>query len=152
EHPNIVPVHALGLIGESDQSAPALVMKRIRGRSWNVLLKSDRGVTNFSLDDFLAVHLPIFLQLVNAVSYAHAKGFIHRDLKPSQVVIGDFGEVQLLDWGLAVRIDEVEQLAVEGSIGIVRFPEGLEPHSLQTASSPAGSPAYMAPEQTDSST
>ncbi|MCB9634063.1 MAG: serine/threonine protein kinase [Sandaracinus sp.] len=111
EHPNIVPVHAV----VADADGPAVVMKRIAGEDWSTLARS--GVS-------LERHLEIFVQVCNAVAFAHSRGVIHRDIKLDNVRIGDFGAVYLLDWGVARRLDE------ESSGRIV------------------GTPVHMAPEMT----
>src|SRR5690606_35472163 len=118
--------------------------KLVRGVPWNAQIAADRNSVDFSLELFLAKHLGILSDVCNAVAYAHAKGIIHRDLKPQQVMVGDFGEVFLMDWGLAVSID--------GKVEVARR-EGTAKHrTLATAISRCGSPAYMAPEQTEEST
>lgn len=91
EHPNIVPIHQLLV----DARGPAVVMKRISGKTWDALIE-DPAV---SLDR----HLDVFLQVLNAVGFAHSCGVIHRDIKPQNVMIGGHGEVYLLDWGMAKR-------------------------------------------------
>jgi eukaryotic-like serine/threonine-protein kinase len=103
EHPNIVPVHAL--IGISD--APAVVMKRLAGNTWDVLIREGQ----LSLER----HLEIFGQVLNAVAFAHSRGVVHRDIKPGNVMIGEFGEVYLLDWGVARRLDDPPSDAIVGT-------------------------------------
>ena len=111
EHPNIVPVHAV----VQDAEGPAVVMKRVSGRTWEELIEDGAPLER---------HLEIMLQVCQACAFAHSRGVIHRDVKPDNVMIGDFGEVYLLDWGVAVRADAAVA------------------HKL------AGTPAYMAPEMT----
>jgi len=111
EHPNVIPVH--GLLADDD--GPAVVMKRVSGVTWEDSLRM--GVSQ-GLDR----HLEIFLQLCNAVAFAHSRGVVHRDIKPGNVLLGEYGEVYLGDWGLARRIDEEPSERISGS------------------------PAYMAPE------
>ncbi len=102
EHPNIVPVYDLGR--DPDGHDPYYVMKLVRGRT---LLKAirdhhrsaDRDLPNPSERRRL---LGVLVQVGQAVAYAHARGVLHLDLKPSNVVLGDFGEVIVLDWGLAL--------------------------------------------------
>ncbi|MDB4987047.1 MAG: hypothetical protein JWN04_2225 [Myxococcaceae bacterium] len=113
EHPNIVPVHAL----LSGAEGPAVVMKRLSGSSWDVLIQ--RGEAS------LERHLEILAQVLNAVAFAHSRGVLHRDIKPGNVMIGDFGEVYLLDWGVAQR--------------------KLDPPSDAIV----GTPRYMAPEMAE---
>lgn len=139
EHPNIIPVHDLGT---DDEGNLLLAMKRVRGRPWIDLLRED--FAKLPVELLLARHLPILIQVAQGVAFAHALGIVHRDLKPAQVMIGDYGEVLVVDWGLAI--------CLSGSIAeseIVR--DGVSPHAVQTqesGTSPSGTPALMAPEQT----
>ncbi|MEQ8822433.1 MAG: serine/threonine-protein kinase [Sumerlaeia bacterium] len=143
DHPNIVPIYDLGLCYHENEKVPLLVMKRIVGTNWAEMMRTERSSPHFSLSIFLAKHLPILVSVINAVSYAHAKGVIHRDLKPSQVMVGDYGEVFLLDWGLAIFLGQEEDEVSETS-----YPVDLDKvWTLDTATNPAGTPAYMAPEQ-----
>ncbi|MET0283949.1 MAG: serine/threonine-protein kinase [Polyangiales bacterium] len=103
EHPNIVPVHAL--IGV--RNSPAVVMKRLAGDTWDVLIA--RGELS------LERHLEIFAQVLNAVAFAHSRGVFHRDIKPGNVMVGEFGEVTLLDWGVATRVDDPPSDAIVGT-------------------------------------
>ncbi len=123
EHPNVLPVYTLG---QDESGAPLIVMKRVEGVSWLVQMRDD------SLD--LEYHIDVLRQVANAVRYAHSKGIIHRDIKPENVMIGDFGEVYLLDWGIAVSI--------EGARGLMPDRE---------SASMAGTAQYMAPEMTEKS-
>lgn len=96
EHPNIVPIHAV----VADEHGPAVVMKRVAGVDWSELARteSSRGAA-------IERHLDVLLQVCNAVAFAHARGIVHRDIKLENVRIGDFGEVYLLDWGVAKKLD-----------------------------------------------
>jgi len=116
EHPNIVPVHAL--IG--DAQGPAVVMKRLSGHTWDQLIR--RG------DSSLERQLEIFTQVLNAVSFAHSRGVLHRDIKPGNVMIGDFGEVYLLDWGVSRRTSDPESDAIVGTPHYMA-PEMAEGHA-----------------------
>ncbi|MEZ4226066.1 MAG: protein kinase [Polyangiaceae bacterium] len=123
EHPGIVPVHALGMDGHG---RPVLVMKRIEGVEWRSLIHDpDHPGWAARAGDRLEVHLEILKQVCQAVHFAHSRAVLHRDIKPENVMLGDFGEVYLVDWGIAIR--DVDQSKDRGF--------GL-----------AGSPAYMAPE------
>ena len=124
-HPNIVPVHALGL---GDGGEVLLVMKRVEGVEWLDILHS-RASANDQLDR----HLDIFVDVCRAMELAHERGVVHRDLKPANVMVGKFGEVYLLDWGLAVAID--------GSAAGHDLPLAREVVEV------VGTPSYMAPEQ-----
>lgn len=131
EHPSIVPVHALG---RDKNGLPVLVMKRIDGVSWRKLFEqaahplwSSIGVDE---SDRLEAHLEILMSVCNAVHYAHSRGIVHRDIKLDNVMIGGFGEVYLVDWGIALRLSAQRDPTVELAM--------LEP--------PVGTLAYMAPE------
>ena len=109
EHPNVIPVYDLGL---DASGAPLLVMKRIEGDTWADLLADPKATERHSLDrDPLEFHLRVLIQICNAIHFAHSRGVIHRDLKPDNVMIGDFGEVYVLDWGVATRPGPVRHVA-----------------------------------------
>ncbi|GDY12297.1 hypothetical protein LBMAG53_11750 [Planctomycetota bacterium] len=99
EHPNIVPIHEVGIDGEGRLF---FTMKLVRGRSLaQVLGDLRRGMPRTKAEFGLARLLGIYLDIGNAVAFAHARGVVHRDLKPANVMLGDFGEVLVMDWGLA---------------------------------------------------
>jgi serine/threonine-protein kinase len=123
-HANIIPVHTLGRAGDG---RPMLAMKLVKGTSWHDLLHGPGATRDLSR------HLSIFLSVCNAVAFAHAEGFLHRDLKPANVMVADYGQVFVLDWGLAVGLDR----ATCEKSGIL--------HAADVRT-PAGTPAYMAPE------
>ncbi|MDX2177628.1 MAG: serine/threonine-protein kinase [Candidatus Sumerlaeia bacterium] len=133
EHPNIVPVHDLGA---DSAGRPVIAMKMVRGRTWAAQIEED--FPRLPVAEFLGAHLPILMATAQAVAFAHSRGVVHRDLKPSQVMTGEFGEVLLMDWGLAMAFGEGRQ-----STDFARVIPGRE-----SASSPAGTPVFMAPEQT----
>jgi WD40 repeat protein len=116
DHPNIVPIYDLGA---NDQGALFYSMKKVKGTPWEDVLKQK------DLDD----NLNILLRVADAVAFAHASGVVHRDLKPENVMLGDFGEVLVMDWGLARVTDE--------------FPSSGSIYQTNTL---GGTPAYMAPE------
>ncbi|MCC6522026.1 MAG: serine/threonine protein kinase [Polyangiaceae bacterium] len=128
DHPNVVPVHVV--LHDAD-AEPLIVMKRIEGRSWGELLAEapvgPEGRDPAALDR----HLEILVQVARAVHYAHSKGVIHRDLKPDNVMIGAFGEVYVVDWGIAVSTRED---------GVPGLPLARDVREI------AGTPEYMAPE------
>ena len=102
QHPNIVPVHDLGI---DEQGRLFFTMKRVRGRSLRSIVARIRRGEPDTVEQFpLPRLLTAFSQLCQAVHYAHTRGVLHRDLKPENVMIGAFGEVLLMDWGLAKRI------------------------------------------------
>jgi serine/threonine-protein kinase len=129
EHPNIVPVHYVTV---SPEGMPSIVLKRIEGLEWNKLAGDAEAVKRrFGADDLLAWNIGILMQVLNAVRFAHRNGILHRDLKPANVMIGDYGEVYLLDWGIAVSLRDD---------GTGRLPLAANATQL------AGTPSYMAPE------
>jgi len=131
DHPNIVPVY---MLGEDDGGAPVVVMKRIEGRSWGSILREPgEGWLAASDRDPLERHVEILMQVCNAVHFAHDRGILHRDLKPDNVMIGAFGEVYLLDWGIAVALPRAEGQSLPFATAM----RGV-----------AGTPGYMAPEMT----
>lgn len=109
EHPGIVPVHALGV---DESGRPVMVMKRVEGVSWRALAEdaSHPGWEGWEGDERerLPGHLQILVSLCNALSFAHSRGVVHRDVKLDNVLIGRFGDVYLADWGVAGRVGESE--------------------------------------------
>lgn len=122
EHPNICPIH---LVGRDEKGEPVVAMKRIEGIT--LAEKLHRAERLQELDE----NLDVLLGVCNALDYAHQKGVVHLDLKPSNVMIGPFGEVYLLDWGTAVAYRE----DVPSTI-----PRPMNDRRIR------GTPAYMAPE------
>jgi serine/threonine protein kinase len=101
QHPGIPPVHDMGVLPDG---RPFLVMKWIKGRTLAELL-CQRSSPAHDLPRFLS----IFEHVCQAVAYAHARALIHRDLKPKNVMVGEFGEVQVLDWGIAKALTPAPQ-------------------------------------------
>ncbi|HEU4406690.1 MAG TPA: protein kinase [Polyangiaceae bacterium] len=99
EHPNVVPVHDLGL---DPEGRAYFSMKLVRGQSLETILEKRKAGDAATRSEFgLRRLLDVFLQVCQAVEYAHARGVIHRDLKPANIMVGDFGEVLVMDWGVA---------------------------------------------------
>ena len=141
QHPSVIPVHESGTLPDG---RPFLVMKLIKGRTLEDLLK-ERDNPAADCGRLLAV----FEQVCQAVAYAHAHKVIHRDLKPANVMVGAFGEVQVMDWGLA----KVLGAGPAAEPTAARNPELTEirttrdSESYTQAGSLLGTPAYMPPEQ-----
>jgi serine/threonine-protein kinase len=139
QHPGIVPVHELDTLADR---RPFFTMKLVEGRTLAALL-AERPTAATDLPRLLA----IFEQVCQTVAYAHARRVIHRDLKPAKVMVGSFGEVQVVDWGLAKVLPE----GVDVSDGDTAIPTDRGgPAGSDGESQPGsvlGTPSYMAPEQ-----
>jgi serine/threonine protein kinase/tetratricopeptide (TPR) repeat protein len=147
-HPGIPPVHALGAL---ENGSPFLAMKLVAGRTLADEMKSaDRPRL-----------LQAFLQVCQAVGFAHSRGIIHRDLKPANVMVGAFGEVQVMDWGLAKdttgreAVDEAQSARPRPTHAGGAGPGATADHGAAGGSTDErtragtvlGTPPYMAPEQ-----
>ena len=128
EHPGIVPIHDAG---RGPDGTPFYVMRRVDGRPLDGL------VAGKTLAERLAL-IPNILAACDAAAYAHARKIVHRDIKPTNILVGPFGETLLIDWGLARAIDDADAPA-----------GGIAPSDpqLTRAGTVAGTPGFMAPEQ-----
>jgi len=144
EHPNIVPIHDVGV---DDANRYYFVMKHIEGETLeHVIERLAAGDPAYHARYTYTARVQLFVALLQALAFAHARGYVHRDIKPANVMIGRYGEVVLMDWGVAKRC---------------RAPEPVTPHAgPDDASLPArerlfttrrgaiiGTPVYMSPEQ-----
>ena len=127
EHPNIVPVHELAV---DDRGVPYFTMKLVQGLSLHQWLYGGQHLVGST--ERLEEGLEIFAKVCDAVAYAHHRGVIHRDIKPGNVMVASFGQVYLMDWGLA-------------RLSIKRPASGSA--AAMEAPGPVGTPGYMAPEQ-----
>jgi serine/threonine protein kinase len=143
EHPGIIPIYELGT---HPDGRPFYTMRFIKGRTFRDAIqiyhqKRERGDPH-ALE--LQQLLTAFVSICNAVGYAHSRGIVHRDLKPANIVLGDFGEVMVLDWGLAkVLGDDSVQEGSFSLSSVVSDSSGSRTVDGQVL----GTPAYMAPEQ-----
>lgn len=142
EHPGVVPVHALGV---DDEGRMYFTMRAVRGRTLGevfTLAREEReGWSRVRAAGAL-------LRVCETVAFAHARGVLHRDLKPANVMLGTFGEVYVMDWGLARVAGAAEMPEGEG-VSSDRGEDGDTPESGLVTEHGAilGTPAYMAPEQ-----
>ena len=145
EHPGIVPVYELS--HRSTDKQPFYTMRFIRGRTLSEACRAYHQRRRLGESGPLEVRnlLTALVGVCNAVAYAHSRGVVHRDLKPQNVVLGDYGEVMVLDWGLARLMDQPET-------GSDDLPVIVEPATADGATVQGqviGTPAYMAPEQAE---
>jgi serine/threonine protein kinase len=141
QHPSTVPIYEMGLDPDGN---PFFTMKEIRGESLNIILKGisarDRKMDRFRSREVL---IDLLIQVGQALAYAHACGVVHRDIKPGNIMVGAFGEVMVMDWGVAKIMDgeEEDSAEVEASPSLVGDIDDTEYGKVY------GTPRYMAPEQ-----
>jgi len=142
-HPGIAPIYDFG---RSADGRPFFTMKLVKGRTLHELLAARRTAA-----EDLPRYLAIFEQVCQTMAYAHARGVIHRDLKPNNIMVGSFGEVQVMDWGLAKVLPRSEasggKAATESAVSAIRTVRSSSPANATQAGSVLGTPAYMSPEQ-----
>lgn len=136
QHPSIVPIYELA---EGDDGAPYYTMKMVRGRT---LADAIAGCETQAERLALLGH---FEDLCQGLAYAHRRGVVHRDVKPANVMVGEFGETVVLDWGLAKIAGQGpgEDEDEDAAVGRITATDGLE----TVDGSVMGTPAYMSPEQ-----
>ena len=139
EHPSIIPVYELGY--RKDGSL-YYTMKLIRGQSMHEVLKDAKDIR-----ERLAL-LPHFLDLCFAITYAHSRGVIHRDLKPMNIMIGEFGETVLIDWGIAKvqGQDDIHAKGLQETVHAMRV-SSAEATAKTMYGQTIGSPYFMPAEQ-----
>ena len=145
EHPSIVPVYDLGVRPDGSEY---FTMRRVRGRTLHEILKAlklgERGAAvTFTRRRLLAAFQSVCL----AVEFAHQRGVVHRDLKPANVMLGEFGEVILLDWGLAKLVEQAPRAAAPAAAADRRSLEDTRSMDTTGVGEVLGSPGYMSPEQ-----
>ncbi|MFA6102333.1 MAG: serine/threonine-protein kinase [Victivallaceae bacterium] len=145
EHPNIVPVHDIGV---DTNGTPYFTMKLLRGRTLAAILRKLREDDYKTLKEFdLTRLLRIYVKVLNGVAFAHSKKVIHLDLKPDNIHVGDFGEVLILDWGLARFIGAAEDIDDNYDGEMITFPGTGASSNITLDGITKGTPGYMAPEQ-----
>lgn len=162
QHPGIAPIHEIGSLADG---RPYFSMKQVRGETLAELLKSRGASPEASGQEKAGAadhasrptdHDPhllgIFEQVCQTLAYVHAQRVVHRDLKPANIMVGAFGEVQVMDWGLAKRIGAGDstsaEAATESGYDAPANPDSdSQAPRLTEAGRVLGTPAYMAPEQ-----
>jgi eukaryotic-like serine/threonine-protein kinase len=153
EHPGIVPVHSLG---HTADGRPYYAMRFIQGKTLKEAIadfhESERQPKRDLSRSILELRelLSRFINVCNAVAYAHSRGVLHRDLKPGNIMLGKYGETLVVDWGLAKAVDKPDPASAFDRSELPLKPVTsctLEP---TLAGSAVGTPAYMSPEQVDS--
>ncbi len=142
EHPAIVPVYDLG---RDPEGTLYFTMKRVRGETFEHIIDALKAgeaeaVKQFSRHKLLSA----FASVCHAVDFAHARGVVHRDLKPGNVMLGGYGEVYVLDWGLAKVVGSPD---VRLSSSPPAIASGSDPGTKTALGATMGTPGYMAPEQ-----
>lgn len=143
-HPSIVPIFSI----QMDPPDIYYTMPFIEGETLRQILKTAREQlraekSHISSSRSIPSLARIFLQVCEAVAYTHSKGILHRDLKPENIIVGKYGEVMILDWGIA---DFIDQISKENQISSKNIPEKKEA-DLTRPGKIAGTLAYMAPER-----
>jgi PAS domain S-box-containing protein len=142
DHPGIVPVYDYSTSEDGTQCY--YTMRFVQGRTLRQVIRAfhaERQASDFPLvgGDLLEL-LSYFSSICNTMAFAHSRGVIHRDIKGDNIIVGDFGEVIILDWGLAKELDVDETIDPEDSDAVINAGRTLHGQLL-------GTPSYMAPEQ-----
>jgi PAS domain S-box-containing protein len=144
EHPGIVPVYELV---RHDSEQPFYTMRFVKGRTLSEAAQAYHEARRAGRAEslHLLALLNAFVTVCNTVAYAHSHGVIHRDLKGQNVILGDFGEVVVLDWGLAKRVDAPQGEPQAPTVAAIDVDSAGSGYTVQGQA--MGTPAYMAPEQ-----
>jgi serine/threonine protein kinase/WD40 repeat protein len=139
-HPNIVPIYNIGV---DAQRRPFYSMKLVKGRTLQAVLNALKDGDAASSKEYTqAALLTIFRKVCDAMAFAHAKEILHRDLKPENIMVGEYGEVLVMDWGLAKILGERD---AEGAVKAAATDTG--DYGMTLEGEVMGTPQYMSPEQ-----
>jgi len=166
EHPNIVPIYA---VGQRHDGRHFYAMRLIQGHSMQVAIdalhrnskSADKGEIEFRSNPAARDLLMRFIAVCRAIGFAHSRGVIHRDIKPGNIMLGDFGETLIVDWGLARKVaapqsnpedsalESTKRNAAESDLPAWRFVGSAEDYKAQQTleGTVVGTPGYMSPEQ-----
>lgn len=159
QHPNIIPIYDIAL---DENGNPYFTMKALKGKTLGDILKQKRN--NEAEPQFTRTRLlSIFLKVCDAMAYAHSKGVLHLDLKPSNIIVGDYGDVHVLDWGLSTLVTHLshaesqdvhwhspDDVTLESGQTLTRYLESTA-SDRKKRNVIGGTPGYMAPEQAKAS-
>ncbi len=141
EHPNIISIHDIGM---NQKGQFFFTMKYVEGKPLQKIIDEIKKEIQDTKEEYtLQKMLQIFQTICYAMEYAHSKKVIHRDLKPENIMIGNFGEVIVMDWGLAKVLGKGQEIFSKDSINTLRTDGGLKTIAGQIV----GTPYYMSPEQ-----
>jgi len=148
EHPGIVPVYGLGTYANG---RPFYAMRFIRGDSLKDAIEKFHSADSSKLSPgeraiLLRKLLGRFIDVCNAVEYAHSKGVLHRDLKPGNIMLGKYGETLVVDWGLAKPMGKTISTLIDPTERALQ-PSSLSSTAPERMGSAIGTPQYMSPEQ-----
>lgn len=149
QHPNTVPVYE---IGNDPEEGLYFTMKRISGENLFEVLKRIARRDEATVAEFTLTRLlEIVIDACQALSYAHTRGVIHRDVKPENIWVGNFGEVILLDWGVAKvwgHSDESDSIS-HSTLKSPKLDDETQLRTLTARGQRPGTPLYMSPEQVE---
>src|SRR5438094_6661618 len=146
EHPGVVPLHQLGT---DAQGRPFYIMKFVRGRTLKDAIKDyhDTPSTSEAPKEVKQLRLlAVFVNLCQTIAFAHSRGVIHRDIKPDNVMLGEYGESLVLDWGIAKMLGHPDSSG--GASSADPGTSGAESRETQ-AGTVKGTPSYFAPEMAE---